>query len=162
MSLRRMAQMFVESTGGKFILRVEDTDLERSTRQSEEVVIQDLKWLGLEWDEGPNIGGEYGPYRQSECNEIYQQYVENLLKSGNVDRCSCSDEELEAVREECKAKNLPPKYMGQWASASDAEIEAELAKGTPFTYRFRVPQEGFVTINNLIKGKVSAWKQLSF
>ncbi|KAL3676432.1 hypothetical protein R1sor_026380 [Riccia sorocarpa] len=74
------------STSGKFILRVEDTDLERSTRQSEEAMIRNLQWLGLEWDEGPDIGGEYGPYRQSERNEIYQQYVEKLLRSGNVYR----------------------------------------------------------------------------
>ncbi|KAL3684264.1 hypothetical protein R1sor_002286 [Riccia sorocarpa] len=150
--------LFAKSTGGKFILRVEDTDLERSTRQSEEAMIRDLQWLGLEWDEGPDIGGEYGPYRQSERNEIYQQYVEKLLKSGNVYRCFCSDEELEAMRAECKAKNLPPKYMGKWGTASDAEVEAELAKGTPFTYRFRVPQEGSVTINDLIRGEVS-WNQ---
>ncbi|KAG6548554.1 hypothetical protein Mapa_010042 [Marchantia paleacea] len=150
--------LFAKSTGGKFILRVEDTDLERSTRQSEEAMIRDLKWLGLEWDEGPDNGGEFGPYRQSERNEIYQQYVEKLLKSGNVYRCFCSDEELEAMREEAKAKNLPPRYMGKWASASDAEVVFELSKGTPFTYRFRVPQEGNITINDLIRGEVS-WSQ---
>ncbi|CAM6111056.1 unnamed protein product [Calypogeia fissa] len=151
--------LFAKATGGKFILRIEDTDLERSTRESEEAMLRDLEWLGLDYDEGPTKGGEYGPYRQSERNEIYKEYVEKLLKTGQVYRCFCSDEELEAQREEAKAKNLPPRYMGKWGTASEAEIEAELAKGTPYTYRFRVPQEGSITINDLIRGEVSWSKE---
>jgi glutamyl-tRNA synthetase len=80
------------SLGGKFILRIEDTDLERSTRDSEEAVIGDLQWLGLEWDEGPDGKGEYGPYRQSERTHIYRQYVDKLVESGHVYRCFCTDE----------------------------------------------------------------------
>jgi len=136
--------LYAKALGGKFVLRIEDTDLERSTRESEEAVIRDLEWLGLEWDEGPNKEGSYGPYRQSERTHIYREYVEKLMASGHVYRCFCSDEELEAMREEAKAKNLPPRYMGKWNSASQAEIDAELEKGTPHTYRFRVPQEGFL------------------
>ncbi|KAF3320123.1 glutamate--tRNA ligase [Carex littledalei] len=147
--------LFARSKGGKFILRIEDTDLERSTKKSEEAVLSDLTWLGLNWDEGPDVGGDYGPYRQSERNALYKQYAEKLLESGAVYRCFCSNEELEEMKERAKQMQLPPVYMGKWATASEAEIEAELAKGTPFTYRFRVPTDGFLKINDLIRGEVN-------
>ncbi|KAJ4758774.1 Glutamate--tRNA ligase [Rhynchospora pubera] len=147
--------LFARSKGGKFVLRIEDTDLERSTKKSEEALVNDLTWLGLNWDEGPDMGGDYGPYRQSERNALYKQYAEQLLESGAVYRCFCSNEELEEMKERAKQMQLPPVYMGKWATASEAEIEAELAKGTPYTYRFRVPPEGSLKINDLIRGEVS-------
>nr|VDC95302.1 unnamed protein product [Brassica oleracea] len=147
--------LFARSKGGKFVLRVEDTDLERSTRESEAAVLQDLEWLGLDWDEGPGVGGDFGPYRQSERNALYKQYAEKLLESGQVYRCFCSSEELVKMKEIAKLKQLPPVYTGKWATASDAEVEQELEKGTPFTYRFRVPKEGSLKINDLIRGEVS-------
>ncbi|KAL0721374.1 hypothetical protein Bca4012_035973 [Brassica carinata] len=147
--------LFARSKGGKFVLRIEDTDLERSTRESEAAVLQDLSWLGLDWDEGPEVGGEFGPYRQSERNALYKQYAEKLLESGQVYRCFCSSEELVKMKEIAKLKQLPPVYTGKWATASDAEVEQELEKGTPFTYRFRVPKEGSLKINDLIRGEVS-------
>ncbi|XP_020408524.1 glutamate--tRNA ligase, chloroplastic/mitochondrial [Zea mays] len=147
--------LFARSKGGRFVLRVEDTDLERSTRKSEEAVLADLAWLGLEWDEGPDVGGEFGPYRQSERNSLYKKYAEKLLDSGAVYRCFCSNEELEQMKEVAKQRQLPPVYMGKWASASDAEVHQELEKGTPYTYRFHVPKEGSLKINDLIRGEVS-------
>ncbi|KAF2290714.1 hypothetical protein GH714_015134 [Hevea brasiliensis] len=144
-----------ESNGGKFVLRIEDTDLERSSKQSEEAVLRDLSWLGLDWDEGPDVGGDYGPYRQSERNSLYKQYAEKLLESGHVYRCFCSNEELEKMKEIAKLKQLPPVYTGKWATATDEEVQEELAKGTPYTYRFRVPKEGSLKINDLIRGEVS-------
>ncbi|KAF5760389.1 putative glutamate--tRNA ligase [Helianthus annuus] len=147
--------LYARSKGGKFVLRIEDTDLERSTKESEEAVLRDLSWLGLDWDEGPGIGGDYGPYRQSERNDLYKQYAEKLLQSGQVYRCFCSNEELEQMKEIAKEKNLPPVYSGKWATATDEEVQEELAKGTPFTYRFRVPKEGSLKINDLIRGEVS-------
>ena len=87
--------LYAKRTGGKFILRVEDTDLARSTRASEELMIRDLKWLGLTWDEGPDVGGPFGPYRQSERTEIYKSYVDKLVEAGVAYPCFCSDEELE-------------------------------------------------------------------
>ncbi|XP_010270569.1 PREDICTED: glutamate--tRNA ligase, chloroplastic/mitochondrial [Nelumbo nucifera] len=147
--------LFTRSKGGKFVLRIEDTDLERSTKESEEAMLQDLSWLGLQWNEGPDIGGEYGPYRQSERNALYKQYAEKLLKSGHVYRCFCSNEELEKMKEIAKLKQLPPVYTGRWAKATDEEVEEELAIGTPYTYRFRVPKEGTLKINDLIRGEVS-------
>ncbi|WOL13953.1 glutamate--tRNA ligase, chloroplastic/mitochondrial [Canna indica] len=147
--------LFARSHGGKFVLRIEDTDLERSTRKSEEAMLSDLSWLGLDWDEGPGVGGEYGPYRQSERNSIYKQYAEKLLDSGVVYRCFCSNEELEQMKETANKLQLPPVYMGKWATASDKEIQEELAKGTPYTYRFRVPKDGILKITDLIRGEVS-------
>ncbi|OEL15231.1 Glutamate--tRNA ligase, chloroplastic/mitochondrial [Dichanthelium oligosanthes] len=152
--------LFARSKGGRFVLRVEDTDLERSTRKSEEAVLADLAWLGLQWDEGPDVGGEFGPYRQSERNSLYKKHAEKLLESGAVYRCFCSNElsllqELEQMKEVAKQRQLPPVYMGKWATASDVEVEQELEKGTPYTYRFRVPKEGSLKINDLIRGEVS-------
>ncbi|PON75207.1 Glutamate-tRNA ligase, bacterial/mitochondrial [Parasponia andersonii] len=147
--------LFARAKGGKFVLRIEDTDLERSTKESEEAVLRDLSWLGLDWDEGPVVGGDYGPYRQSERNSLYKQYAEKLLETGHVYRCFCSNEELEKMKEIAKLKNLPPVYTGKWASATDDEVQEELAKGIPYTYRFRVPKEGSLKINDLIRGEVS-------
>jgi glutamyl-tRNA synthetase len=147
--------LFARSKGGKFILRIEDTDLERSTKASEDAVLQDLSWLGLTWDEGPGLDGAYGPYRQSERNALYKTYAENLLNSGQVYRCFCSSEELEKMKETANLKKLPPVYTGKWSSATDEEVEEELKKGTPYTYRFRVPKEGKLKINDLIRGEVA-------
>ncbi|KAJ8769031.1 hypothetical protein K2173_024027 [Erythroxylum novogranatense] len=147
--------LFARSKGGKFVLRIEDTDLERSTRESEEGLLRDLSWLGLDWDEGPGIGGDYGPYRQSERNSLYKQYADKLLESGQVYRCFCSNDELEKMKEIAKLKKLPPVYTGKWASATDEEVQEELAKGTLYTYRFRVPKEGSLKINDLIRGDVT-------
>nr|XP_029122792.1 glutamate--tRNA ligase, chloroplastic/mitochondrial isoform X2 [Elaeis guineensis] len=102
----------------------------------------------------PGVVGDYGPYRQSERNSLYKQYAEKLLNSGAVYRCFCSNEELEQMKETAKQMQLPPVYMGKWATASDEEIEEELAKGTPYTYRFRVPKEGTLKISDLIRGEV--------
>ncbi|KAK8963258.1 hypothetical protein KSP40_PGU014030 [Platanthera guangdongensis] len=146
--------IFARSNGGKFILRIEDTDLERSTKQSEEAVLNDLTWLGLDWDEGPGVGGEYGPYRQSERNSLYKQHAENLLNSGHAYRCFCSNEELEKMKERAQQLQMPPVYTGKWSTASDGEIHEELAKMTPYTYRFRVPKEGTLKINDLVRGEV--------
>ncbi|XP_077215734.1 glutamate tRNA synthetase isoform X2 [Tasmannia lanceolata] len=118
-------------------------------------MLQDLSWLGLDWDEGPGVGGEFGPYRQSERNALYKQYAEKLLKSGDVYRCFCSNEELEKMKEIAKLKQMPPVYTGKWASATEEEVQEELAKGTPYTYRFRVPKGGSLKIDDLIRGEVS-------
>ncbi|KAG8383320.1 hypothetical protein BUALT_Bualt04G0000200 [Buddleja alternifolia] len=147
--------LFARSKGGKFVLRIEDTDLERSTRESEDALLRDLSWLGLDWDEGPGVGGNYGPYRQSERNALYKQYADKLLQTGHVYRCFCSNLELEKMKEIAKLKQLPPVYTGKWASATDAQVQEELAKRTPYTYRFRVPKEGSLKIEDLIRGEVS-------
>lgn len=146
--------LYAKKMGGDFVLRVEDTDQARSTRASEESMIADLKWLGLDWDEGPDIGGPCGPYRQSERGEIYKALAQKLVESGHVYPCFCTDEELEAMKAEAEAKKLPPKYYGKWATASEEEVKEMMDKGVPFTYRFRVPEGERIEIDDMVRGKV--------
>jgi len=146
--------LYARNLGGKFVLRVEDTDTARSTRESEDAMVRDLKWLGLDWDEGPDCGGPYGPYRQSERGAIYKQLAQQLVDEGYAYPCFCTDKELTMMKEEQEAKKLPPKYMGKWATATPEEVEAEMAKGTPHTYRFRVPEGERVEIDDMVRGKV--------
>ena len=146
--------LYAKKTNGKFILRVEDTDTARSTRESEQSMLADLNWLGLDYDEGPEKGGEFGPYRQSERGAIYQTLARRLMTSGHVYKCFCTDEELEQMRAEQEAKKLPPKYVGKWKTASEEEVKAMEATGAPYTYRFRVPEGERIEIDDLIRGKV--------
>lgn len=129
-----------------FTRRIEDTDLARSTAASEAAVVEDLRWLGLRWDEGPDCGGPAGPYRQSERGPIYAKYVEQLVKAGAAYPCFCSDEELDAQRREAEAAGKPPVYNGKWANAAPEEVQREMARGTPHCYRFRVPPGQTITI----------------
>jgi glutamyl-tRNA synthetase len=147
--------LYAKNQGGKLILRIEDTDAARSTRESEELVLRDLKWLGLNWDEGPDIGGPHGPYRQSERKDLYRSYVDKLVADGVAYPCFCTDEELEAMKKDAEEKKLPPIYRGKWATASSEEVAAEMAKGTPYCYRFRVPKNNIITINDIVRGEVS-------
>ncbi|GBF90708.1 non-discriminatory gln-glu-trna synthetase [Raphidocelis subcapitata] len=148
--------LYARKVGGKFVLRIEDTDTARSTRESEEAVKEDLRWLGLDWDEGPDVGGPHGPYRQSERAQIYKQYVDQLVAAGVAYPCFCTDEELEAMKKDAEAKKLPPVYRGKWARASEAEVEEALAAGTPCCYRFRVPAGKEIAIDDVVRGRV-AW-----
>ena len=103
----------LEIKGGKFIIRIEDTDQKRNIEGGEESQLKYLKWLGMDWDEGVDVGGEYGPYRQSERNDIYQKYYNELLEKGLAYKCYCTEEELEKEREEQMAKNETPHYSGK-------------------------------------------------
>jgi len=147
--------LYAKKNGGKFILRVEDTDAARSTRESEEAMIRDLKWLGLDWDEGPDVGGPHAPYRQSERRDIYKKYVDQLVAQDKAYPCFCTDEELEAMKQDAEEKKLPPIYRGKWASASKEEVDAAMAAGLPCCYRFRVPKNVDVTIQDTIRGQVT-------
>lgn len=147
--------LYAKKTGGKFILRVEDTDTARSTRESEEAMVRDLKWLGLTWDEGPDVGGPNGPYRQSERTAIYKANVDKMVAAGKAYPCFCTDEELEAMKKDAEEKKLPPVYRGKWASASAEEVAEAMAKGMPYCYRYRVPKNQEIKINDLVRGEVS-------
>eukprot|EP00873_Tetraselmis_striata_P004214 jgi/Tetstr1/424478/TSEL_015007.t1 len=147
--------LYARRAGGKFVVRVEDTDTARSTRESEEAMIRDLKWLGLDWDEGPDRPGDCGPYRQSERTEMYKEYADQLVQKGLAYPCFCTDEELEEMRVDAEAKKLPPIYRGKWASASEEEVQAMKDSGAPYCYRFRVPKNKVVTIQDTIRGEVS-------
>ena len=146
--------LFARHQEGAFILRIEDTDQQRSTRAFEESIMADLAWLGLEWDEGPDTGGDYGPYRQSErvAAGIYSQVARRLLDDGKAYHCFCSQERLEQLKRECLEKGLMPKYDRRCAALSRDEAEARLAAGEPATIRFRVP-EAEIAVNDLIHGR---------
>jgi len=145
--------LFTRKNKGKFILRIEDTDKERSKKEYEDAIIEDLKWLGVEWDEGPDVGGEYGPYRQSERIHIYREFAEKLLKEGVVYKCYCTKEELEKKRKEAEEKGLPPGYDGKCRSLTREKISQYEKEGREYVLRLKVPEEK-IEINDLIRGKV--------
>lgn len=141
--------------GGKFVLRIEDTDLERSKKEYEEDIINGLKWLGITWDEGPDIGGEYGPYRQTERLAIYRKYLQQLLDENKAYYCFCTLEELEAQKQEALARGEPPRYSGKCGRLDKKTVEKNLAEGREAVIRFRMPQQ-IVKFKDLIRGEVRA------
>jgi glutamyl-tRNA synthetase len=152
--------LFTKRHGGKFILRVEDTDQARSTRESETMVLEDLQWLGLKWDEGPDFDGPHTPYRQSERTDLYGSIARHLLESGKAYRCFCPDELLQAKKAKAEAEGRAPHYDLTCYRLSPQEVSAKLNMWTPFAIRFHVPDDGDVTINDLIRGEVT-WKRES-
>ena len=152
---------FARQHGGKFILRIEDTDQVRSTAQSEHDILASLQWLGLEWDEGPGIGGDFGPYRQSERSDIYVEHIKTLLDSGHAFHCFCTAERLDEVRKEQMAAKQQPGYDGHCAHLSKADVEAKLAAKQDFVIRMRVPESGNCEFNDMLRGELSiAWSQI--
>ena len=142
---------------GTFVLRIEDTDEARSTRASEEAMIKDLKWLGLKWDEGPDVGGPFGPYRQSERmkTSLYQEFADQLQEAGRAYPCFCTQDELDASKALAEAEGRPPQYDGTWRDADPALVAAKIAEGVPYTVRFKVGAGQRVTIDDLVRGVVS-------
>ena len=128
--------LYAKSLGGKCLLRVEDTDLERSTRESEASQIADMKWLGLEFDEGPHVGGDYGPYRQSERLELYKNKALELIDQGKAYYCFCSEERLSKMKEELEAQGKDPHYDGLCRGLKKEEAVAKLAQGVEAVIRF--------------------------
>jgi glutamyl-tRNA synthetase len=131
--------IYARQRAGKFVLRIEDTDRARFVPTSEQEIFNSLRWLGLTWDEGPDVGGPYGPYRQSERSEIYREHCDMLLANGTAYRCFCTAEELEAARKQQMAAKLPPRYPGTCRHLAPTTIEANLAEGKPFVVRMIVP-----------------------
>ncbi len=145
--------IYAKKTGGKFILRIEDTDVERSTTESEREILDELKWLGLAWDEGPGIGGDFGPYRQSERREKYRHEAMKLVNQGKAYRCFCTQDELEKEKAELLEKRLSPKYSRKCLNLSENEQNKLIVKGKDFSVRFFVPKED-ITVNDLVMGKI--------
>jgi nondiscriminating glutamyl-tRNA synthetase len=139
--------------GGQFILRIEDTDVERSKEEHEAQLIEDLHWLGLEWDEGPEIGGPHAPYRQSERVDIYREHTEQLLREGKAYRCFCTAEELEAERQRALAEHRPQVYSGKCWAISKPDSEARAAAGEPFAVRLRIPDKP-LRFHDMVRGDV--------
>lgn len=145
---------FAKSRGGKFILRIEDTDRARSTPESEAAILRALSWVGLRWDEGPDIGGPRGPYRQSERLSIYQRELEPLLASDAAYRCFCTAERLEAVRLEQRSKNLFVGYDGHCRGLTADEVAAQMKAGEPFVVRLAMPRAGETVFVDRLRGEV--------
>src|ERR1700756_1515122 len=145
--------LFARHTDGDFLLRIEDTDVDRSEERHETQLMEDLRWLGLEWDEGPGVEGPHAPYRQSERLGIYREHTERLLKEGKAYRCFCTNEELEAERTRAAAEHRPQGYSGK-CRAVDAERSAERAAlGEPFAVRLRIPEHP-LRFHDMVRGEV--------
>src|SRR5215831_11529379 len=146
--------LLARGSGWTFILRIEDTDLERSTRESEASMLDDLRWLGLDWDEGPDIGGSHGPYRDSERLHLYQSYATELLNAGAAYYCFCSTAQLEADRAAAVAAGLPAIYPGTCRRLPPEQTQARIAAGERRAIRFRVPEGRDVTFVDVVRGEV--------
>lgn len=152
---------FARQHGGEFILRIEDTDQSRSTARSEQDILRALKWLGLNWAEGPDIGGPHGPYRQSQRSDIYRQHINQLLDKGHAFRCFCSADRLSAVRAEQMQNKQTPGYDGHCLNLSETEIEHRLAEKQSFVIRMKVPQEGECVFEDRLRGEIRInWQQI--
>jgi len=140
---------------GDFILRIEDTDADRNVADAEAQILEDLRWLGLDWDEGPGHGGPHGPYRQSERLERYANRADALLEQGRVYRCFCSPDELQAAREAALAEGRSPRYPGTCRALDPEETARRAAAGEAHTLRLRTPEEGEITVHDMIRGAVT-------
>ena len=138
---------------GTFLLRIEDTDLERSEKRYAEAVCDDLEWMELNWQEGPRVGGSQVPYFQSERNNIYESFYEKLLTEDLIYPCFMSEEELKVIRRNQMAAGQPPRYNGAWTNASKEEVDKEIAKGSKPVYRVRIPKDKVITFTDLVKGE---------
>lgn len=146
--------LFARKCGGKMVLRLEDTDIDRSSEVSAKGIVEGLKWLGLDWDEGPDKGGPYGPYRQSERLHIYQQYITRLLDEGKAYYCFCSADELAMEREAAQKAKIDYKYSGKCRFLTPEQVQENLNKGLKHTIRFKVPQNGVSIVHDLVRGDV--------
>jgi len=145
--------LFTRKAGGKFILRIEDTDKERSKKEYEDNILEGLKFLGMEWDEGPDINGSLGPYRQSERLEIYEKYLHQLLEEEKAYYCFCSFEEIEAQKEEMIARGVPPKYSGKCRDLPKSTVETYLKEGKQATIRIKMPNK-VIKFDDIIREEV--------
>jgi nondiscriminating glutamyl-tRNA synthetase len=145
--------LFAKKNKGEFILRIEDTDEERSEERYEKDIIDGLKWLGIEWDEGPGTGGQFAPYRQSERKDSYRKYLQKLLDEKLAYYCFCTEEELEAKKQDQMSRGEAPKYNGKCAGLSASEVERKMAEGEKAVIRFKPPSR-IVSFKDLIRGEV--------
>jgi glutamyl-tRNA synthetase len=146
--------LFAHKNGGDFILRIEDTDATRSTPEFEQKVLDALKWCGLKWKEGPDIGGPFGPYRQSDRKHIYKPYVDKIVENGHGFHCFCTPERLEAMRQAQRAAGQQPKYDGLCLSLSAEEVTSRIASGEPNVVRMKIPTEGTCKFHDGVYGDV--------
>ncbi|MGD9898055.1 MAG: glutamate--tRNA ligase [Calditrichaceae bacterium] len=146
--------LFAKNHNGKFILRIEDTDQNRYVEGAVDNLLETLKWAGLEYDEGPEKSGDYGPYYQSQRQDIYKEHVNNLLETDHAYPCFCTSEHLEKMREKQIAGNLPPKYDGTCRSIEKTEAQKRM-RSEPYVIRLKVPEEGETVVNDIVRGEVT-------
>jgi glutamyl-tRNA synthetase len=152
---------FAHKNNGKFILRIEDTDRQRSNKQSEADILASLKWLGLSWDEGPDCEGDFGPYRQSERADIYSQHIQKLLDGGSAFHCFCSTDRLTALRQQQMQEKQAIGYDGCCLQLSAEEVEVRLQQGRDHVIRMKIPSSGDCEFDDLLRGTVSiSWSQV--
>ena len=147
--------LFARHNDGEFIIRIEDPDQKRNLEHGEESQLQNLAWLGMDWDEGPDKPGKYGPYRQSERQHIYDPLVDQLLLSNRAYKCYCTEEELETEREQQRARGEMPHYGGKCASLTPSQQAEKEAQGITPVIRFRVPIENTYTFDDIVKGPIT-------
>lgn len=151
---------FARQHGGKFILRIEDTDQARSSNESEQDILKALRWLGLEWDEGPDVGGPHGPYRQSERKDSYRHYALDLVEKGHAFYCFRSPEELDVIREARKEAGLNPGIKGDLELPED-QVQRRLAAGESYVIRMKVPEDGTCRIDDMLRDVIEIdWSQV--
>ena len=146
--------VFARKHGGDFIIRIEDTDQTRYRGSSEDMILRSLKWLGLSWDEGPDVGGAYGPYRQSERREIHAKYAMQLVESGHAYRCFCTPARLELMRQEQKAAGKTTGYDRHCRDLSQTDAAAHLTAGDAFVVRLKMPSEGKTVFQDYVRGAI--------
>lgn len=147
--------LFARHNDGEFIIRIEDTDLKRNIEGGEKSQLENLAWLGIDWDESPENPGKYGPYRQSERRDVYQPLIDQLLMSNLAYKCYCTSEELEAEREAQRARGEMPHYSGKCANLTPEEQAEKEAQGLEPVIRFRVPRNTSFTFDDMVKGEIS-------
>ncbi|MGH9322644.1 MAG: glutamate--tRNA ligase, partial [Vicinamibacteria bacterium] len=145
---------YARKHGGRFLLRIEDTDRARSTRASEAAILESLRWLGLSWDEGPDVSGPHAPYRQSERLAIYRKHVDELLEKRHAYRCFCAKERLEAMRAEHIDRKVVPGYDRHCREVPKTEAEARARAGESHVVRMKVPAEGECVMQDLLRGPI--------
>jgi glutamyl-tRNA synthetase len=147
--------LFARHEGGKFVLRIEDTDQTRLVPGAVDRILASLRWLGLDWDEGPEVGGPHGPYFQSERLEIYHKYANQLIESGRAYLCYCTPERLEALRTEQARLKQPPRYDGHCRDLSEADRQERAERGVKAVVRFKTPREGKTSFDDVVRGHVT-------
>ena len=154
-------QVFANSQGGQFILRIEDTDRARSSAASEEAIFQALRWAGIEWHEGPDVGGDYGPYRQSERLDIYRRHADELIAKGRAFHCFCSAERLAEMRRQQQAKGETSRYDGHCLSMDIDDVRQRIKDGEEHVVRLAVPEEGICRFVDGLRGAIEIpWRQV--
>lgn len=146
--------LWARRTGGRFILRIEDTDQKRNTPTAARQVMTDLRWLGIEWDEGPDVGGPNGPYCQSERRDLYDKYVRQLLDEGKAYYCFETSEDLDAMRQEAEAQKTGFVFRRPERFPTEADAQKARSEGRPVTVRFAVPQDSPIVVNDLVRGQI--------